>query len=68
MSKAINETRYCIVLKQSKIRESNVDYGIESIFVKELNIEEIRFVYFKKRGTINSKIFRILFKTRSTKF
>lgn len=47
MSKVIKETRYCKVLKQAKIRESNVAYGIEKIFVKDLNQEEIRFVYFK---------------------
>ena len=47
MSKVIKETRYCKVLKQSKIRENNVAYGIEKIFVKDLNQEEIRFVYFK---------------------
>ncbi len=47
MSKVIKETRYCKVLKQAKIREGNVAYGIEKIFVKDLNQEEIRFVYFK---------------------
>ncbi|MDU4936269.1 MAG: hypothetical protein E6X43_13250 [Peptostreptococcaceae bacterium] len=47
MSKVIKETRYCKVLKQAKIRENNVAYGIEKIFVKDLNQEEIRFVYFK---------------------
>ena len=47
MSKSISETKYCIVLKQAKIRDGNVGYGIEKIFVKSLNQEEIRFVYFK---------------------
>lgn len=47
MSKVRNETKYCIVLKQAKIRYGNVGYGIEKIFVKALNQEEIRFVYFK---------------------
>lgn len=47
MSKLIKETRYCKVLRQAKIRENNVAYGIEKIFVKDLNQEEIRFVYFK---------------------
>ncbi|MBH6946640.1 hypothetical protein I6A93_02895 [Clostridioides difficile] len=47
MSKAIKETRYCKVLRQAKIRDKNVAYGIEKIFVKDLNQEEIRFVYFK---------------------
>ena len=48
MSKVIKETRYCKVLKQAKIRENNVAYGIEkNILVKDLNQEEIRFVYFK---------------------
>lgn len=47
MSKVRNETKYCIVLKQAKIREGNIGYGIEKIFVKALNQEEIRFVYFK---------------------
>lgn len=47
MSKVINETKYCMVLKQAKIRDGNIAYGIEKIFVKELNTEEIRFVYFK---------------------
>ena len=47
MSKVIKETRYCKVLRQAKIRDNNVAYGIEKIFVKELNQEEIRFVYFK---------------------
>ncbi|MDB0440331.1 hypothetical protein C4R89_12390 [Clostridioides difficile] len=47
MSKLIKETRYCKVLRQAKIRENNIAYGIEKIFVKELNQEEIRFVYFK---------------------
>lgn len=47
MSKIIKETKYCKVLKQAKIREGNVAYGIEKIFVKDLNQEEIRFVYFK---------------------
>lgn len=47
MNKAINETKYCKVLRQAKIREGNTAYGIEKIFVKSLNQEEIRFVYFK---------------------
>ena len=47
MNKVVKETRYCKVLRQAKIRENNVAYGIEKIFVKELNQEEIRFVYFK---------------------
>ena len=47
MNKVLKETRYCKVLKQAKIRENNVAYGIEKIFVKKLNQEEIRFVYFK---------------------
>ncbi|AXU81255.1 TPA: hypothetical protein ACHTFF_002825 [Clostridioides difficile] len=47
MSKIIKETKYCKVLRQAKIREDNIAYGIEKIFVKELNQEEIRFVYFK---------------------
>lgn len=47
MSESKKETKYCIVLKQAKIRDGNVAYGIEKIFVKELNQEEIRFVYFK---------------------
>lgn len=47
MSKVIKETRYCKVLRQAKIRDNNVAYGIEKIFVKELNQEEIRFAYFK---------------------
>lgn len=44
MSKIIKETKYCKVLRQAKIREDNIAYGIEKIFVKELNQEEIRFV------------------------
>ena len=47
MSKLIKETRYCKVLRQAKIRDNNVAYGIEKIFVKDINQEEIRFVYFK---------------------
>ncbi len=47
MNKAITETKYCKVLRQAKIREGNIGYGIEKIFVKALNQEEIRFVYFK---------------------
>ena len=47
MNKVVKETRYCKVLRQAKIRDNNVAYGIEKIFVKELNQEEIRFVYFK---------------------
>jgi len=47
MSKAVKETRYCKVLRQAKIRDNDVAYGIEKIFVKDLNQEEIRFVYFK---------------------
>lgn len=47
MSKTRNETKYCIVLRQVKIRDGNRAYGIEKIFVKSLNQEEIRFVYFK---------------------
>lgn len=47
MSKVIKETKYCKVLKQAKLRENNFVYGIEKILVKELNQEEIRFVYFK---------------------
>lgn len=47
MSKTRNETKYCIVLRQAKIRDGNRAYGIEKIFVKSLNQEEIRFVYFK---------------------
>lgn len=47
MNKLVKETRYCKVLRQAKIRDNNVAYGIEKIFVKELNQEEIRFVYFK---------------------
>ncbi|WP_455543550.1 hypothetical protein [Intestinibacter sp.] len=47
MNKAIKETRYCIVLKQAKKREKECAYGIEKIFVKSSNQEEIRFVYFK---------------------
>ena len=47
MNKLFKETRYCKVLRQAKIRDNNVAYGIEKIFVKELNQEEIRFVYFK---------------------
>lgn len=35
MTKSKNETKYCIVLKQAKIRYGNVGYGIEKIFVKE---------------------------------
>ena len=40
MTKSKNETKYCIVLKQAKIRYGNVGYGIEKIFVKELNLEK----------------------------
>ena len=47
MNKVVKETRYCKVLRQAKIRDNNVAYGIEKIFVKELNQEEIRFAYFK---------------------
>lgn len=47
MNKEITETKYCKVLRQAKIREGNIGYGIEKIFVKALNQEEIRFVYFK---------------------
>ncbi len=47
MNKLVKETKYCKVLRQAKIRANNVAYGIEKIFVKELNQEEIRFVYFK---------------------
>lgn len=47
MNKLVKETRYCKVLRQAKIRDNNLAYGIEKIFVKELNQEEIRFVYFK---------------------
>lgn len=47
MNKLVKETRYCKVLRQAKIRDNDVAYGIEKIFVKELNQEEIRFVYFK---------------------
>ena len=47
MSKVIKETKYCKVLKQAKLRDNNFVYGIEKIIVKELNQEEIRFVYFK---------------------
>lgn len=47
MRKVIKETRYCKILKQAKIRENDTSYGIEKIFVKQLNQEEIRFVYFK---------------------
>ncbi|HBF4581480.1 TPA: hypothetical protein LR945_002528 [Clostridioides difficile] len=47
MNKAITETKYCKVLRQAKIRYGNIGYGIEKIFVKALNQEEIRFVYFK---------------------
>ena len=43
MNKVVKETRYCKVLRQAKIRDNNVAYGIEKIFVKELNQEEIRF-------------------------
>ena len=61
MNKVVKETRYCKVLRQAKIRDNNVAYGIEKIFVKELNQEEIRFVYFKdtvKGRTISSKTIR----------
>ena len=37
MNKVVKETRYCKVLRQAKIRDNNVAYGIEKIFVKELN-------------------------------
>lgn len=47
MSKYIKETKYCKVIKQAKLRDKNIAYGIEKIIVKELNQEEIRFVYFK---------------------
>ena len=47
MNKVITETKYCKVLRQATIREGNIGYGIEKIFVKALNQEEIRFVYFK---------------------
>lgn len=47
MSKLINETKYCKVLRQAKLIDGSMGYGIEKIFVKELNQEEIRFVYFK---------------------
>lgn len=47
MAKIIKETKYCKVIRQAKIRENNIAYGIEKIFVKNLNQEEIRFVYFK---------------------
>lgn len=47
MSKDIKETKYCKVIKQAKLRDKNIAYGIEKIIVKELNQEEIRFVYFK---------------------
>ena len=47
MNKVVKETRYSKVLRQAKMRDNNVAYGIEKIFVKELNQEEIRFVYFK---------------------
>lgn len=39
MNKPINETKYCKVLRQAKIRDRNVGYGIEKIFVKSLNQE-----------------------------
>ena len=32
MNKPINETKYCKVLRQAKIRDGNVGYGIEKIF------------------------------------
>ncbi|WP_122641090.1 hypothetical protein [Romboutsia sp. Marseille-P6047] len=53
MSKVTKNTKYCLVLRQAKIRDNNVAYGIEKIFVKGLNQEEIRFVYFK--DTIRKK-------------
>ena len=34
MTKSKNETKYCIVLKQAKIRYGNVGYGIEKNFCK----------------------------------
>lgn len=56
MNKAIKETKYCTVLRQAKIRDNNVAYGIEKIFVKELNQEEIRFVYFKDTTRIEEQL------------
>lgn len=31
MNKVVKETRYCKVLRQAKIRDNNVAYGIEKI-------------------------------------
>ncbi|HBG7674930.1 TPA: hypothetical protein KRE78_002571 [Clostridioides difficile] len=53
MSKIIKETKYCKVIRQAKLRHKDIVYGIEKIIVKEVNQEEIRFVYFK--NTIRMK-------------
>lgn len=36
MNKVVKETRYCKVLRQAKIRDNNVAYGIEKIFCKRI--------------------------------
>lgn len=62
MNKVVKETRYCKVLRQAKIRDNNVAYGIEKIFVKELNrgnkICVLLKKYVKKGRTISSKTIR----------
>ncbi|WP_288481001.1 hypothetical protein [uncultured Clostridium sp.] len=56
MSKDIKETKYCKVIKQAKLRDKNIAYGIEKIIVKELNQEEIRFVYFKDTARMEEQL------------
>ncbi|HBG8471218.1 Uncharacterised protein [Clostridioides difficile] len=56
MSKDIKETKYCKVIKQAKLRDKNIAYGIEKIIVKELNQEEIRFLYFKDTARMEEQL------------
>ncbi|MDN4523189.1 hypothetical protein [Fictibacillus fluitans] len=51
----LKSTDYCDILKEARIHSEDIMPAIELIKVKELDREEIRFVYYKenKDGKIN---------------
>lgn len=50
--KIIKETKYCKIINQGKVADSEYTYTIEKIYIKELKRNEVRFCVYKatRRG------------------
>ena len=50
--KIIKETKYCKIISQGKVGEGEDTYSIETIYIKELKRDEVRFCVYKvtRRG------------------